>query len=74
MYKNLQKLLIKEMCLLSFLCIGITYESLHRFGTEDVAREQNKFFLFFKQILLAKKFVFYVFHTNLHRYSVLELH
>ena len=32
------------------------------------------FFFFFKQILLAKRFVFYVFHTNLHRYSVLELH
>ena len=30
------------MYLLPFLCIGITYEIFHCFGTEDVAKEQLK--------------------------------
>ena len=30
------------LCLLPFLCTGMTYETFHWFGTEDVASEQLK--------------------------------
>ena len=48
MFKDLQKLLVKEMGLLPFSCTGITYESLHRTwyrrcsqGTKRLVIEEN---------------------------------
>ena len=33
---------VKGLYLLPFLCTGMTYETFHWFGTEDVASEQLK--------------------------------